>query len=513
MITSDNSKRIAKNTVFLFVRMLLIMGVTLYTSRVVLRVLGVEDFGIYNVVGGLASSFVFFSSSLSNATQRFLNFELGRGNIINVRNIFNISLLIYSVIALIVFVVSEIGGMWFINHKLVIPVERLGAAIWAFQMMVISLIVTLIGVVFDSVLIARENMKLYAYMGILEAGGKLLIVYVLDYMPLDKLKLYSILLLCVALTIKIIPAVFCIRKYPECRIRLYWDISLFKEMFKFVGWNGFGTAVWAVNEQGMTILLNIFFGPVVNAAKAIATQVNAAVNNFGSNFFVAVRPQIVKSYANKEYAYFVELIHDSSRYSFYLMWLLCLPVLLRVDYILELWLGIVPGYTSEFARWILIYSLVNILTNPFWSAIQAIGKLRRYILVGSTIYLMAFPISYLFLRCGSCPVVVFQILALVRLAYLFITIKIVGCYVSIPMLRYIRQVVVPIMKVTVVSLIVMIPLNFYFEEDFLSFFIVSALSVMVSLLVIVFGGITSKERSMIIFKIGQFLYANRKIKK
>lgn len=510
-MASENNKRIAKNTMFLYVRMLLIMGVTLYTSRVMLQVLGVEDFGIYNVVGGLASSFVFFSSSLSNATQRFLNFELGRGSIINTRNIFNLSLLIYSVIALIVFVVSEIGGMWFINHKLVIPVERLGAALWVFQMMVISLMVTLIGIVFDSVLIARENMKLYAYMGILEAGGKLFIVYVLNYMPLDKLKLYSILLLCVTLTIKLIPAVFCLRKYPECKIRLYWEYSLFKEMFKFVGWNGFGTAVWAVNEQGMTILLNIFFGPIVNAAKAIATQVNAAVNNFGSNFFVAVRPQIVKSYANKEYTYFVELIYNSSRYSFYLMWLLCLPILLRIDYILKLWLGNVPEYTSEFARWILIYSLVNILTNPFWSAIQAIGYLRRYILVGSTIYLMAFPMSYLFLRYGSSPIIVFQILALVRLLYLFITIKIVGCYVSIHMLLYIRQVVMPIIKVIVVSLIVMIPLNLYFKEDFISLFIVFILSMIVSLLVVVIWGITFKERNMINSKIKQCLYANRKI--
>lgn len=510
--TSENNKRIAKNTLFLYIRMLLIMGVSLYTSRVVLRVLGVEDFGIYNVVGGVATSFVFFSSSLSNATQRFFNFELGRGNIDNVRNIFNISLLVYAVISLSVWIASEFAGMWLINNKLVIPENRIDSALWVFHIMMISLVVTLLGTVFDSVLIARENMRLYAYVGVFEAVGKLMIVYMLDHVNYDKLKLYSVLLLCVTVFVKLISVIVCMRKYPECRISFYWNVSLFAKLFKFIGWNGFGTAVWAVNEQGMSILLNIFFGPTVNAAKAVATQMNGAINNFGANFFVAVRPQIVKSYAHRDYSYFVDLIYNSSRYSFYLMWLLCLPVLLKIDYILTLWLGVAPQYTADFARWILIYSLINILTNPLWSAIQAIGILRRYVLVGSTVYLMAFPVSYVFLRYGYSPVIVFQVLAGIRLMYLFSVVKILGYYVSFSMLQYISKVVVPILLVVGVSSIVMLAFNYYSSENFVSLLFISSVCLIVTLLTVYIVGITSKEKNKIKSKIVWYFYDKKKNK-
>ena len=504
-----NNKRIAKNTLYLYFRMLLIMGVTLYTSRIVLNALGVEDFGIYNVVGGVASSFVFFSSSLSNATQRFLNFELGLGNINSVKNIFNISLLVYAVIALVVLVASEFIGIWLINNKLVIPANRFDSALWVFHAMMASLVVTLLGTVFDSVLIARENMRLYAYIGVWEAVGKLLIVYILDHVDFDKLKLYSGLLLCITVCVKFIPAIFCVCKYPECRIRFYWNFSLFTKLFRFVGWNGLGTAVWAVNEQGMSILLNIFFGPAVNAAKAVATQMNAAINNFGSNFFVAVRPQIVKSYAHRDYSYFVELIYNSSRYSFFLMWLLCLPFLLKIDCILTLWLGIVPQYAPDFARWILIYSLINILTNPFWSAIQAIGVLRRYILVGSTVYLMAFPVSYLFLKCGYNPIVVFQVLSGIRFVYLFVIVKIVGNYVSISIFQYIGKVIVPISLVVLLSSIIMLAFSYYSSESFASLFLVSLVCFIVVLLTIYIVGITSKEKCEIKMKFIQYFYNDK----
>lgn len=259
--------------------MLLIMAVTLYTSRVILRVLGVTDFGIYNVVGGLASSFVFFSSSLSNATQRFLNYELGKNNIVQVQNIFNLSILVYAVIAIVIVLISEPIGIWLIENKLSIPTERMEAAYWIFHIMILGLVVTLIGTVFDSVLIARENMKVYSYIGIFEAVGKLLIVFLLEYLPFDKLKLYAVLLFAITFIAKTIMLLYCISHYQECRLRFYWNKSLFSNLFSFVGWNAVGTAVWSINEQGINILLNIFFGPIVNAARAISVQVKAAVNN------------------------------------------------------------------------------------------------------------------------------------------------------------------------------------------------------------------------------------------
>lgn len=503
--TSSNNQRIAKNTLFLYLRMLLVLGVSLYTSRVVLKTLGIEDFGIYNVIGGLATSFVFFSSSLSNATQRFLNFELGKRNIEKVQEIFNLNLLIYSIIAILVVIIAELVGIWLIANKLTIPTDRIDAAYWIFHVVIISLAITLIGTVFDSVLIARENMKIYAYMGIYDALGRLAIVFMLNWFSYDKLKLYALLLFFISLTAKCIPAILCIKKYPECKIKFYWNKELFINMFKFVGWNGFGTAVWAINEQGMNILLNIFFGPTVNAARGIASQVNSTINNFKNNFFVAVRPQIVKSYASGNYDYFIKLILCSSKYSFFLMWILCLPIILRVDYILQWWLGNVPSYTEAFIQWILVYSLVNVLTIPFWNAIQAIGKLQRYIMIGSSIYLMAFPISYFFLRLGYNPVITFQVLVIVRLLYLFVSILIIKQYIKLSMIDYLKTVIIPITLVCITSAPVMIGINTLFEHDFISLIIISSICIFITFVFIFHIGLNKVEKEFVINKIKEFI--------
>ncbi len=508
--TTENSKRIAKNTLFLYVRMLLIMVVTLYTSRVVLNVLGVEDFGIYNVVGGLVSMFAFFSSSLSNATQRFLNFELGKGNLEKVQNVFNLSVLIYLIISSVVFIFAEVVGLWLIYNKLVIPPERLEAALWIFHATLISLFFTLNGIVFNSVLIARENMKAYAYIGLIEAFLRLLIALALSYFAYDKLKLYAILLLCVTICIQGCYAIICIKKYPECRYRFFWQSGLFKEMFKFAGWNVFGTAIWSINEQGTNIMLNIFFGPVINAAKGVASQVNSAVNNFSMNFFTAVRPQIVKSYASGDIDYFIKLIYNSSRYSFYLMLLITLPILFRSDYILYLWLKQIPDFAPAFVRWILIYSLINVLTNPFWFAIQAVGKLKKYCLIGGLVYLTAFPISYIFLSLGYSPVSVFIILAAVRAVYLFVTIKITNNYVNFSMAEYIYSVLIPIAKVTIVSVLIIGLINLFLPQNFFALVVICLFCFIITPLTIYSIGVTGQERLYIKNKITELLKWRKK---
>lgn len=481
--------------------MLLIMGVTLYTSRVILENLGVEDFGIYNVVGGLASSFIFFSSSLSNATQRFLNFELGKSNISKANDIFNQSILIYSLISIVVIIVAEIVGPWFITNKLVIPPERLNAALIVFQVTVISFILSLIGTVFDSVLIARENMKIYAYIGVFESIAKLAIVYLLSLAPVDKLELYAILLLLVQIVVKLLPLLFCLKHYPECKFRYYWNKDLFVSMGKFIGWNGFGTAVWMINEQGLNILLNIFFGPIVNAARAVSNQVGAAVNNFTANFFVAVRPQIIMSYSSGNIKHFLELIFKSSKYSFFLIWIISLPMMFRINYILILWLKTPPEYTSEFVIWIIIYHIINVLTNPTWSAIQAIGDLKKYVVIGSTVYLMAFPISYIFLKLGFSPVAPFQTLAFVRLVYLFVVLEVLKRYVSFSIILYFKEVLLPIVLVATFSVIPIYFVNGMFKQDFVSVASFVILSVVINAFVIMFIGMTKGERDVIVQKI------------
>lgn len=502
----SNNRRIAKNTLFLYIRMLLVMAVTLYTSRVILTALGVEDFGIYNVVGGLSSSFVFFSSSLSNATQRFLNFALGQKDIGQSTRIFNLSLLVYAIIVVIVLVLVESLGTWFLYHKLVIPAGQMDAAFWILQTTTLSLCVQLLGAPFDAVIISRENMKFYAYIGIIEAVCKLLLAYMISIADWNRLILYGCLLLCMTVIIKSAVVLYCRKKYEECTFRFYWDKSLFKEMFSFVGWNGVGTAVWAVNEQGMSILLNIFFGPIVNAAKAIAQQVNAAINNFSTNFFTAVRPQIVKTYAANDYDSFIRLIFDSSKFTFYLMWILSLPILLRTDYILYIWLKTPPEQSAIFIKWILAYSLVNSLTSPFWCAIQAVGKMKKYILIGSMVYLLAFPISYVFLRLGFTAVIVFQTLTVIRFIYLYVILTIVREYVYFSICKYTKDIILPIIAVVTVSGIFMSFINPLFNESFISLILISFISIIMAAITISIFGLNRQERYLLINKLRTILH-------
>lgn len=485
--------------------MLLVMGITLYTSRVILHVLGVTDFGIYNVVGGMATSFAFFSSSLSNATQRFLNVELGKNDIVGVNKIFNLSLLLYIVIIILVIIVAECVGIWLIYNKLVIPAERALAAQWVFHTTIIGLAITLISSVFDSVLIARENMKIYAYISIIEVLLKLFIVYCITLVNFDKLQLYAVLFLLSHMLVKSISVIYCFRNYPECKFRLMWDTSLFGRMFRFIGWNGIGTAVYTINDQGINVLLNMFFGPIVNAARGVSAQVGSAVNNFSMNFYTAFRPQIVKSYSGKDYDYFIKLINASSRYSFFLMWLLCLPIMLRSEGILQLWLKEVPKYAPQFVQWILLYQCVNVLTNPFWSGVQAIGNLKNFILIGSSVFLLAFPISYIFLKLGWNPLIVFQVLVFVRLVYLFVTIFIFRSMIRFSIVDYLKKVIAPIVKVFLLSGITLLCIEPYFSDDLWGIAGITVTSVIITLICICMLGTSVNERTLIKRKIHNFI--------
>lgn len=497
----QNSRRIAKNTIFLYVRMFIVMGISFYTSRIILDALGVVDFGIYNVVGGISSSFIFFSSSLTNSVQRFLNMELGKSSIVQVKNIFNLSLFIYSLIALFVIIIGIIVGNWFIEYKLVIPANRYEAAYIVLYTMLLSLGITFVTSVFESVLIARENMRLYAYLGIIDAVAKLCIAYCIVHVNMQKLVLYAILMAGIQVIIKLILTIYCIRMYPECKFKFYWDNKLFKEMLIFSGWNIYGSGVWMINEQGINTLLNIFFGPVVNAARGIAVQVNNAINNFSTNFFVAVRPQIIKSYAIGDYNYLRKLVFVSSRFSVYLLWLLCLPIILRTEYILSIWLKEVPDYAVLFVQWILIYSIENSLNNPLWSVVMATGKLKKTVLIGSNIFLMAFPLSFLFLKMGYPPEVVYPILIIMRIIFLIVTISIIGKMVNISFKNYTRKVLLPIIISTVPIGIIMLFIKSLFKEDFSSLVIICCISTVLSLLSIYYCGISRDERIFIINKI------------
>ena len=348
---SVNNKRIAKNTLMLYIRMLFTMGVSLFTSRVILQTLGIEDYGIYSVVGGIITMFAFINGGMISATQRFLTFEIGKGNLLQLKKVFSTSLQIHTLIAFVIVLLGETVGLWFLYEKLVIPPDRLVAALWVYQCSIIVCVINIMSVPYNADIIAHEKMSAFAYISIIEVILKLAIVYMLYVTPWDKLITYSILLLIVQLIIRCIYARYCSNHFEESHYCHQVDKSLFKEMFAFAGWSFWGNLAGVLYTQGLNMMLNMFFGPIVNAARGIAVQVQAAVQQFIGNFQVALNPQITKNYATGELVQMHILMFRSARFSFFLLYLLTLPILLETNYILTLWLETVPADAVVFTRW------------------------------------------------------------------------------------------------------------------------------------------------------------------
>src|SRR5690554_4827200 len=342
----SNSKSIAKNTMFLYVRMILTMGISLYTSRVVLNVLGIEDYGIYSIVGGIVALFSFFNSAMSSATQRFLSYDIGNGDKKKLSQTFNSTVNIHIIIALIIIICAETIGLWFINHKLNIPEDRIEALNWIYQFSLFTFIVTVLQVPFNALLIAREHMKVYAYFSIVEVLLKLIIVYLLFILPFEKLKTYAVLVFCVALIVAILYRVYCRFNFIESKYYFYYNKSTYSDLLSFSGWSLFGNIAALARGQGSNIILNIFFGTTVNAAYGITSQVRGAVSVFVSNFQLAVNPRIVKSYAQDKLDECHKLIFQSSKISFFLLFIIVIPIIYNVTFILEIWLKNVPKYTD-----------------------------------------------------------------------------------------------------------------------------------------------------------------------
>lgn len=498
-MSENNNKKIVKNTLYLYIRTFFTMLISLYTSRVVLSVLGVNDYGIYNVIGGIAGSFSFLSSMLSNATQRYLNVAIGQNDKKEANHVFNMNMLIYLIYAFVPILIVEIGGAWFIENKMILAPERVDAAYWCLHSTVIILFVSLVSSVYESVLIARENMKVYAYMGIYDAIMKLLIVFIVSIITFNKLKTYAVLIALISITSRLIPAIYTLVHYEETKLKFYWDAYNFKSMSKFIGWNFINTVVFILNDQGMNMLLNMFFGPAVNAARGLSIQVKSAVSNFAMGFFTAVRPQIVKSYAAGDTSRFTELIFNSGKFTFFLLWLICLPVMLRIDNILLFWLGNVPDWTAQFVIWILIFNLINCsFCDPMWQGIQAIGELKKYVAIGSFIYFLAFPITWIAFKFNGSPLLAFQILVLVRVCYFIITTLIFRKYSYFSLYKYAQSVLSPVLKVVIVSLILSFLINEVMPYDFISTVIVCLLTVFLVGFSIFIVGLNLNERVLLL---------------
>lgn len=499
-MTTAGNKTIAKNTMFLYFRMLVTMVISLYTSRVVLQVLGVDDYGIYQAVGGIVGFLSLINGSLSTGTSRFMTYGLGEGNLKKLERIFTTTLTGHIIIALVIIIITETLGLWFLLNKMIIPSDRLNAALWVFHLSVLTAFFSLTQIPFNACIIAHEKMSVYAYVSVAEAVLKLLIVYFLTIGNIDKLKLYALLLCLLQICIILFYRFYSVHHFQEARFRFSLDKKLLKEITGFSGWSLFASGSIALNNQGILLLLNSFFSPAVVSARAISIQVNMHANQLVSNFQIAANPQIVKKYAVKDYEGSKRLLLQTTQYSYYLMFLLALPICIAAEPLLRLWLGVVPEYTVVFLQLIIIQSLFQVFDTSFYRALYAKGQLRENALISPTIGFLCFPVVYILFKMGYPPVTL-SWASLVMYAVLGLIVKPI---LIIRIVNYtwrdIFSVFIPCLKVTLAALpIPLIVNNFLDNYSLLTGFI---LKVLISIASVVcaswFLGIPSSQRVILV---------------
>jgi O-antigen/teichoic acid export membrane protein len=501
MPNTQNNQRIAKNTLLLYFRMMLIMLVSLYTVRVVLNTLGVLDFGIYNVVGGVVVMFSFLSNTMASASQRFFAFDIGRNDMPQLKRTFSMTIIIYLIIAVIILLLAETVGLWFLNTQMVIPPDRMEAANWIYQFSILSFLVTIMIIPFNAIIIARENMSVYAYVSIVEVILKLGVVYLLVLFTFDKLKLYAILMFATTLITSGIYFIICKRKYEETNFKYYWDKDLFKTLISYSGWNLFGAVAGVINNQGINILLNVFFGPVVNAARGIAYQVSSAVNQFVMSFTTAVNPQITKYYAMNEKEKMIDLVFKSSKYSFFLVFILATPVLLETHFILALWLKIVPDYVVLFTRLVIINALIDSLSFSLQTVAQATGKIKFYQSVVGGTMLLNLPISYLLLYLKFLPQITIYVSIVISIVCLILRLLMLKKLVHFPISQYYQKVIKTVVITSILSLVFPLIIIFQMDGNASRFIIVVLISLMLIVLSIFYVGLSVKEQQYFINEI------------
>lgn len=494
---NKNNKRIAKNTMYLYLRMGIMMLVQLYTSRVVLANLGVDNYGIYNVVASFIVAFTFLKAPLNNATQRFLNFEMGRVDKKGNPNlVFNLSLYTHIVLMVLVFVVLEIAGEWFINNKMKIPEGRLDATQFTFQLSIIALMIGLIKSPFDALIISHERMSYHAYLGILEAFLTLANAFSLAYFTVDKLELFAVNHLIITLVIFGFSFCFCKKNFKSIYITRIWDKEMFLSILSFSGWSLFGAAASMTANQGLSILLNVFFGVAINAAMGVAQQVNAAVNHFVHNFQVAFRPQLVKYYAGGELLQLRSLLNNTSKYSFLLLFMISCPLMFNIELVINTWLKNPPQYVGEFCIFMLIYALLESLSAPMWMTVQATGKIKVYQITISCAMLLNIIFSYIFLRMGHSAHVVLIIKCCVDVLYLFIRLMFVKKMVGFKMSDFAQRVLMPISLIVAVSVGMMWLLCNMLPEGWTRLLLSCTAFVFLYIALVYYIGLRKKEREM-----------------
>lgn len=497
----NTTKRIAKNTLMLYFRQILIMIVSLYSVRVVLNTLGAEDYGLYNVVAGVVTMFSFLSNSMATASQRYFSFALGQNDSEYLKITFSVTFQIYILLVFLIFVFAETIGLWFVMNKLIIPLERMTAAKWIYQAANFSFILTLITTPYMACLIAHENMKIYAFVSIIEACLKLGIVLLLKILPYDKLIVYGILLAVVAFVNTVIYRFYCHRHYSESKLCFIKDGKLFKELVCYSGWNLFGSVASMVRNQGITILINLFFGPIVNASRAVAAQVNAAVISFAQNFSTALRPQIIKSYAAEEKDRVLCLVMHGTKIVFFLMLVICVPLFLQVPYLLKLWLKNVPDLTQVFVRLIVIDVLIDSISYPIMAVVQASGKIKLYQSVVGGCLILNLPVSYILFQFGFPAQTVFIVAIVLSVLALILRIIIVQKILSYNfVLPFVKLLMLFVLLTILVSVLPIILIN-KMNDSFFKFCLFVIISVCWSVIILFFVGLNKDEKKLILDKI------------
>lgn len=506
MTDTSANKRIAKNTLLLYIRMFFMLLINLYTSRVVLSTLGIVDYGINNVVGGVITMLGFLTGSLSAASSRYITYDLGKGDMAALKKTFGNILSIHFILAAIVLVLGETLGLWFMSTQLQIPPEREIAAMWVYQFSIFSFILAIISVPYNATIIAHEKMSAFAYISIVDAILKLLIVYLLVIIPYDKLIIYAILYFCIQAFDRIVYGVYCSQHFAETHTRLRYDVKLFREIFAFAGWTMNGNLAVIGYTQGLNILLNIFFGPAVNAARGIAVQVQGVCQQFCSNFQMALNPQLTKNYAQGDLDNMHRLLVKSSKFSFYILFFIVLPLMFKAEFVLRLWLSIVPEHTVSFLRLILIVGLLYTLSNPIIVSVHATGKLKKFQLIEGTILLTIVPIAYLLLKFfGIRPEYVFVVHIAAELCTQYARLRIVLPMISMKLRDYYRFVIKPILLVVILSPWLPYIANIAVHGQWISFFVVCIICILCIFGCMYFIGCTNSERMFIKEKLSGIL--------
>lgn len=512
--SSNNNARIAKNTLLLYVRMLFTMAVSLFTSRVILNTLGVEDYGINNVVGGIVIMFSVLSGSLSASISRFITFELGKGNFERLKTIFSTGVNIQIGMSVLIIAIAEVVGIWFLNTKMNIPTERMLAANWVFQCAIFTFVLNLLSVPYNAAIIAHEKMSAFAYISVIEVTLKLIIVYMLLISPFDGLATYAVLLLLVGATIRFIYGSYCKRHFEECTYHFVIDKPILKEMTGFAGWNFLGNGAYMLNTQGVNILMNLYFGVAVNAARGIATQVDAALRQFVNNFTTAVNPQITKSYAQGDLDYMHKLVCRSAKFSAFLMMFFAIPIILETQSILTVWLKTVPEYAAVFLQLIIISSFVDtILANSLVTSMFATGNIKRYQVIVTTVGCLVFPFSWIAFKFGYPPGISYILYFIIYTILLGVRLYLLKDMVKLPVMMYVHDVLYRVFPVIGISFILPIIIRFSMQEGWKRLVLLSVVSTIVTAIVEYQIGLTKNERKFIIDRINNnYLVTNIKIK-